>query len=235
MQNNDHQAQLARQLLAGEFHGVLSTQSVEHLGYPFGSVIPYALGQDGLPLLLLSHLSQHTRNLTADPRCSLTVLQTGDGNVQERARLCGVGEVQPLAEQDEGARYFDYYPQSREYFAHLNFRFYRFMPLRFHWNGGFATARWFGNDRLIRRNPLSIETQHQVTAHMNQEHLEALRRCLGKRHGRAATGPLQMVGIDAEGIDVRAADQLYRIPLLHPIATLEEARRVLVEMATREC
>ena len=45
---------------------VLSTHSLEHPGYPFGSVVPYVLDQEGLPLLLLSRLPQHTKNPDPD-------------------------------------------------------------------------------------------------------------------------------------------------------------------------
>ena len=52
---------------------MLSTTSVHRPGYPYGSVTPYALSADGAPLLLLSRLAAHTRNLTADPRAGLFV------------------------------------------------------------------------------------------------------------------------------------------------------------------
>lgn len=63
----------AQSLWAGRFQGVLSTHSQAHPGYPFGSVVPYCLDNVGFPLLLLSHLAQHTRNLMAEPRCALTL------------------------------------------------------------------------------------------------------------------------------------------------------------------
>lgn len=230
MQSGDQQAGLARQLLAGVFHGVLSTHSVEHPGYPFGSVVPYALGRDGSPLLLLSHLSQHTKNVDTDRRCSLTILQTGDGDVQELARLNAIGETLPLPAVEDGERYFAYYPHARPYLDDLGFRFYRFQPLRFHWNGGFATARWYANERLVRTNPLDAKTEARIVAHMNSDHVDALRAYLA-HSGIDDTGVVAMVGIDAEGMDLRVAGQLKRIPLLRPIADADEARRVLVEMA----
>ncbi len=74
---------------------MLSTHSLEQAGYPFGSVVPYVLDQDGLPLLLLSQLSQHTNSLDADGRCGLAVVEVGDGDLQERDRLSTVGDVTP--------------------------------------------------------------------------------------------------------------------------------------------
>jgi len=62
-----------RELLATERHAVLATLSASRAGWPFASVAPYALSAAGEPLLLLSDLAEHTRNLRADPRASLMV------------------------------------------------------------------------------------------------------------------------------------------------------------------
>ncbi|MBK5938318.1 pyridoxamine 5'-phosphate oxidase family protein [Halochromatium roseum] len=103
MTDPDQQAAAARQVLAGSFHGLLSTHSLELAGYPFGSVVPYVLDQEGRPLLLLSPLSQHTKNLEADSRCGLTVVEEGEGDVQQRGRLSAVGKVTPCgADADDG-------------------------------------------------------------------------------------------------------------------------------------
>ena len=232
MKGSDDQAHAARRVLAGTFHGLLSTHSLEHAGYPFGSVVPYVLDQDGLPLLLLSHLSQHTKNLDADGRCGLTVVEEGAGDVQERGRLSAVGDVTPSGPYADSERYFRYFPHTRMYFEQLRFSFYRFTPVRFHWNGGFATARWFGIDRIVRPNPLSCEEQARIVAQMNQNRADALLGYLTATDGINDTNDVSMLGIDAEGIDLRGTDGLRRIPLSRTIGSDAEARRVLVEMAT---
>jgi len=231
MKSGDEQAYAARQVLAGTFHGVLSTHSLEQAGYPFGSVVPYVLDQDGRPLLLLSHLSQHTKNLDVDGRCGLTVVEVGDGDVQERGRLSGVGDVTPSGPAADVERYSHYFPHARMYFEQLGFRFYRFTPLRFHWNGGFATARWFGIDRIVRANPLSSESQARIVAHMNRDHSDALRGYFVAADGITDTNGVTMLGIDAEGIDMKVKNRLRRIPLARAIGSPAEARDVLVEMA----
>lgn len=233
MQTGDEQAERAWQLLAGAFHAVLSTHSHEHEGYPFGSVVPYVLDPDGLPLMLLSHLSQHTRNLDADPRCGLTVSEPGNGDVQQLGRLSAIGDVLPVAPAADADRYFNYFPHTRPYYEQLGFRFYRFNPRRFHWNGGFATARWFSADRLVRANPLTREVQARIVAHMNQDHSDALSRYLS-RSDMPADSAVVMIGIDALGMDLRVDKTLHRVPLLRPIASADEAREVLVEMAVTQ-
>ena len=231
MSNGNEQAQHARQLLAGRLHGVLSTHSLEHAGYPFGTLVPYVLGQDGLPVLLLSHLSQHTKNIDADPRCGLIVVAEGDGDVQQLARLSAVGNLAGDTGHADAERYFRYFPASRDYFEQLGFRFYRFEPLRFHWNAGFATARWFGSDRISAPNPLSDEAQTRIIGHMNQDHDDALRGYCRDAGIQAGDAPVTMVGIDAEGIDLRCGDRLVRAALPFTIDNADDARRALVEMA----
>jgi putative heme iron utilization protein len=63
----------ARSLLLAAKAGILSTLSLDVPGFPFGSVVPYCLDRGGVPLILIADIAQHTRNLLADPRVSLTV------------------------------------------------------------------------------------------------------------------------------------------------------------------
>jgi putative heme iron utilization protein len=51
---------------------VLSTISLDVPGYPFGSLTPYCFDENGQPIVYISLIAQHTRNIMADPRLSLT-------------------------------------------------------------------------------------------------------------------------------------------------------------------
>lgn len=46
-------------------------------GFPFGSVVEFAVDDAGYPLLSTSTLSPHTADLQADGRCSITVTAPG--------------------------------------------------------------------------------------------------------------------------------------------------------------
>ena len=234
MQSGKEQARSAGALLAGAFQGVLSTHSTEREGYPFGSVVPYMRDQTGVPIMLLSHLSQHTKNLDANPRCGLTLLESGGGDVQQRARLSAIGDVSAIATTADTERYFDYFPQTRVYHDELGFRFYRFQPIRFHWNGGFATARWFDPSRILQTTPFSLEVTKQILGHMNRDHAEALRHYLRRIADDSPDRPVVMVGIDGEGMDLRADEQLNRVHFPRNVKTPEEARALLVEMAASD-
>mgnify|MGYP003348909748 FL=1 len=77
----------ARLWLRAHRHGLLSTHSRAVEGYPFGSVVPYVLDHDACPVLLISRLAEHTKNLEGDARVSLLINESGaDVQAQEIGR-----------------------------------------------------------------------------------------------------------------------------------------------------
>src|SRR6478609_4228052 len=101
-------------LLAAESVGLLSTTSVHRPGYPYGSLTPFAVSSRGNPLLLLSGLAAHTKNLLADPRACLFVgdrTATEDPLAGARASLLGrVVRVEADEAADARARYVARHP-----------------------------------------------------------------------------------------------------------------------------
>src|SRR5436190_56526 len=86
----------ARRYLRARHGGVLSTVSRKFPGYPFGSVVPFVLDQQAQPVILVSALAEHTRNLAADARCSLIVQEPGIEDMQAAARLTCVADAETL-------------------------------------------------------------------------------------------------------------------------------------------
>src|SRR5438093_838966 len=90
-----------RELLANERHAVLATVSASRDGWPFASVAPYALSAGGEPLLLLSDLAEHTRNVRADPRASLFVQDSAClADPQAGCRVTILGQVKSVADAE---------------------------------------------------------------------------------------------------------------------------------------
>ncbi len=85
----------ARNLLYVQDFGILGTISVKLEGFPFGSVVPYCLDGNGRPVVLISTIAQHTKNIGQDSRCSLTITAGGE-DVQAHARLCLIGNMKKL-------------------------------------------------------------------------------------------------------------------------------------------
>jgi hypothetical protein len=139
-----------RLLFEGRF-GVLSTISLKPEGYPFGSLVPFAQGARGAPTLLLSAVAQHTRNLRADPRASLLVLQPGADDPQQAPRASLRGRAVPLegAEAADGAaRFLQRHPRSGAYFA-LDFSLWRLDIAEVRYVGGFAQAAWVSGSEVL--------------------------------------------------------------------------------------
>src|ERR1700726_4312861 len=97
-------AERTRTLLSLATVGTLSSVSRKHSGFPFGSLMPYALDPAGRPIFLISTMAMHTQNLKADPRASLFVTQPApDGDVLGAARVTLVGSVLQLSEAEKPA------------------------------------------------------------------------------------------------------------------------------------
>ena len=129
-----------------------------------------------------------------------------------------MGEIRISAEAGS-ERYFRHFPHTRIYFEQLGFRFFRFHPLRYHFNGGFATARWFGSDRLQRTNPFD----------------EAAEQALVKELSPLVDHPdpdlvWHLAGADAEGIALRRADNLQYFPATAQIQRPQDVRDVLRQL-----
>ncbi len=145
-------AAAARALLRARSSGVLCTQSARRPGFPSASLVPYALSGAGEPLLLLSLIAQHSRNLEADPRACLFVYdaEAAASDPRTAPRLAVYGEVARIAaaaETDAVARYLSRHPSARGLLA-MDFRLHRLAVEEAQWVGGFAAAGWLGAAEL---------------------------------------------------------------------------------------
>ena len=197
----------ARDLWCGSFHGVLSTQSAAEPGYPFGSVVPLCLDNSGAPILLLSHLAQHSRNLAAEPRAALTLFDAADGDIQQGRRLTCMGRCLPTDAAEALARWCRHFPSGRVYAEQLNFRLYRFEPLRCHYNGGFAQARWLGTDRLLAGIAHTAATEAALAQALLGGHAD----WLAAQRPPECTDAVELAGIDPLGVTLRCGERLLRL------------------------
>ncbi len=143
----DH-AKAMRDLLRAERQALLSTMSSRHAGYPFGSVVPYALFE-GAPLLYLSGLAAHTQNLARNSRCSLLVSDTGSSAVQP-ARATLIGDCVPLGDQAAGREAFAARHPDSEALSLPGFVAFVLRVEEIRWVGGFGAAAWLAPHTLKR-------------------------------------------------------------------------------------
>src|SRR5437899_1325835 len=219
----------ARRLFLQQSFGVLSTISLDVPGYPFGSVTPYCADRQCRPVIYISRIAQHTRNILADPRVSLTILEKGESDdVQARGRLTCIGDARPLGpgEDDARERYFRYFPSSRQYAGTHDFEFFRLELVRLRFIGGFGQIYWIEPHEFVADNPFSPSQEARILQHMNDDHRAALQQYAG---GDSAV----MVGIDSDGFDVLKSNKKIRLFFETPVSNMDEARQALIAMAKR--
>jgi len=227
------QADEARRFTRGQTSGVLSTISKRLDGFPFGSVAPFILDHAGRPVILISDIAEHTKNIDADPRVSL-IVQPYSSDMQVTGRVTVIGRAEKLEEKDSlGPRYLRYFPQAAGYFAMHDFHFYRIEPIRIRWIGGFGHIFWVDPKPYLADTGTLAEAEQGILDHMNADHAGMLRDCCRHVHG-IETQSAEMIGIDPDGFDVRAEKQQLRFAFESSVTAAEEARTALVALA-KQC
>ena len=225
----------ARELLLKEYRGVLSTHSKAMSGYPFGSVVPYCLDDQGRPLILISRIAQHTHNLQLDPKCSLLVGERGAPDVQAAGRLTLLAQARPLSEPAAitaaAARYYCYFPDAQNYHSTHDFDFWVLEPVRGRYIGGFGAIHWI--DHLTLANPFAGGVEADMLAHMNSDHVGALAHYV-ELAGLPTHTPAELVGIDSEGFHLRIGQTLYWLAFAAPCSSPGAVRQALARLARAE-
>ena len=180
----------------------LSTVSRKVSGYPFGSLMPYAIDASGRPIFLISNMAMHTQNLQADARASLFVGQAGDGDPLGTARATLVGDVLPIPHDGVSeAReiYLSHYENSRSWVDFKDFSFYRLEPIDVYYVGGFGVMGWFSaEDYLAAKVDPLAEATPGILGHMNADHVPAM-ILLARVHARLDATAATMTAVDRLG------------------------------------
>jgi len=219
----------ARCALRSQHWAAMGTSSASEGGHPYVSAVEFALSQDARPLVLLSRLAEHTRNLLRDPRVSLLVAEPGR-DALARARLTLLGEARKAS--DDGSllsRYLRYFPASRRYLDLGDFSLFAIEPLKARYIAGFGEIRWIAGGDL--RPPLTDlqERETEVIAHMDPETVARLARRLAPTVTSAGSRAA-LVGVDCDGADLRVNDRMVRTDFPEPVLGAEAARRGLEAM-----
>ena len=187
--------------------GSLSTISRKQPGFPFGSLMPYALDSQGRPIFLISTLAMHTQNLQADPRASLFVTEpdaSGDALGSSRVTLIGNG-IRILEPELADARtvYLTRYPDSKYWVDFDDFSFYRMDILDVYYVGGFGVMGWVAaSDYSQAQSDPLAEHKIDIMQHMNADHKDAL-ILLAKRFSGIEPQEAEITSVDRLGFQMR--------------------------------
>lgn len=204
--------------------------------WPYGSLVLVALDHDASPLLLISELAEHTKNILRDPHVTLLF----DGTAGWREPLAGpratvLGRAAPAGSDRLLARFVARHPGAAAYAGFKDFQLYRVAPESAHLVAGFGQIEWVeaGALRYDCADASSLaEAEPGIVAHMNQDHGEALQLIAGRILGLAGDG-WTLAGLDPEGCDLRRGTELARLPFDTPVKDAEGARTELVGLVKR--
>ncbi|MGC2161643.1 MAG: DUF2470 domain-containing protein [Silvibacterium sp.] len=234
-------AERTRTLLALASVGTLSTISRKHPGFPFGSLMPYALDAAGRSIFLISNMAMHTQNLKDDPRCSLFLAQAAaDGDPLGAARATLIGQAEPVPESDLVSvreTYLARHENSRYWVDFSDFSFFRLQPVDIYYVGGFGVMGWVEAADYAQAAPDPLaKFAPGILAHMNADHAEAM-ILLAHIHAQLEASEAAMTSIDRLGFTLRLKTEQgmkgARINFPHEVTTPHETRNALVEMVHR--
>ncbi|MBC7474673.1 MAG: DUF2470 domain-containing protein [Candidatus Sericytochromatia bacterium] len=219
----------ARKLFRENSYGVLSTISLDVEGYPFGSVTPYCLSNSLEPLLLISNIAQHTKNILANSKVSLTVFNNANSDVQAGGRITYVGDAIKTDLEEDKTKYATYFPKSKEYFGFHDFSVFKIQFKRVRFIGGFGNIFWLDEKEFAIQNPL-LSVSERIITHMNDDHHDSIiKYCRVLKN--LSVEEAKIISIDSEGFDVLADNNFVRFNFDEPVNDAVKAREVFVKMS----
>lgn len=234
-------ARLSRDLLRRSRQGALATLMTGS-GAPYCSLVNVASAPDGAPLLLVSRLAIHTRNLLADNRVSLMLDERRPGDPLEGARIMISGAAEAAV---EGApevslatwrrRYLAAHPSAEAFAGFSDFLFAAIRIDSVHLVAGFGRIVNLRADEVltdVTGAEALLAAEPEIVAHMNADHRAAMNLYATRLLGGEA-GDWICTGCDPDGIDLQAARAVLRLAFPQRIETPGALRAFLKDTAEK--
>jgi putative heme iron utilization protein len=234
-------AEYARSLAATYSRGTLSTLNDD--GYPFGSVVLYVLDDRGQPVMLLSELAEHTKNIRRDGRASVlvssTVMPGDDPMALPRVTLIGsLIQVPDDHLPSVRARFLTEHPSAESYVGFGDFAWWSLDLDSVRFVGGYGRMSWVDVDSYMHVQPDPLAKHADgIMAHMNTDHADANLAYARALAGIADATAARMVAVDRLGFDLLASTpnglQPARLNFDDPVDTPEDVRKSVVALLAR--
>jgi putative heme iron utilization protein len=226
---------VARSLLRRSRQGALATLMADS-GDPYCSLVNVASHLDGSPILLISRLAVHTKNILADSRVSLMLDERKEGDPLQGSRIMLAGRVEQASGDDATIvrrRYLNAHPSSEVFVNFADFSFFRIRPTAAHLVAGFGRIVDFGPAQFltdIADAAALLEAEEGAIEHMNADHRDTMNLYATKLLG-AHDAEWRCTGCDPDGIDMQAGTITLRLDFPRRIVTPTALRQVLKELA----
>ncbi len=224
----------ARRLIRGAASATLATQAE---GQPFASLVTPAPAPDLSPLLWLSTLSEHTRHLAQEQRCSLLFAGTAEGpNPQTAPRVTVTGLAERVPEAAVAglkARWLARHPYAALYADFADFGLWRVRIMGALHVGGFARAERIRAAELAP-DPAAVEAileaEASIVEHVNADHADAVAAIAEGLLG-AGPGDWRLVSVDVDGCDISEGNRTVRLAFLTQVSDADGVRAALIRAA----
>jgi len=227
-------AGLARSLLRRSRQGALATL-MPGSGDPYCSLVNVASHPDGSPILLISRLALHTRNLLGDARISLMLDERAEGDPLEGSRIMLAGRAEQ-ADGDDVAilrrRYLNAHPSAEAFVNFKDFSFFRIRPAGAHLVAGFGRIVDLKSEQFltdISDAAALLEAEQSAVEHMNADHRDTMNLYATALLG-ADAADWRCSGCDPDGIDLIAGTTSLRLDFPERVTNGNELRKMLVKL-----
>lgn len=226
---------LARSLLRRSRQGALATLMASS-GDPYCSLVNVASHPDGSPILLISRLAVHTRNLLGDARVSLMLDERAEGDPLEGARIMLAGRAEQAAGPDleiVRRRYLNVHPSAEAFVDFADFSFFRIRPSGTHLVAGFGRIVDLKPEQFltdVSDAGALLEAEQGAVDHMNADHRDATNLYATRLLG-ADAADWRCTGCDPDGIDLQAGGNTLRLDFPARVSGPGELRKMLVRLA----
>ncbi|XP_039048908.1 uncharacterized protein LOC120189788 isoform X2 [Hibiscus syriacus] len=218
-----------RTVLDQSTRGMLSTFSEKHEGYPSGSMVDFACDASGSPILAVSSLAVHTKDLLANCKCSLLVARDPEDRTDLVITLHG--DAISVSEKDQAAVRTAYLAKHPNAFwvDFGDFQFMRIEPKVVRYVSGVATAL-LGSGEFKKEeyqnskvDPIA-QFSKPVTSHMNKDHAEDT-QVIVQFATSIPVDSAYMLDLDSLGFNVKASYQGNTFKLRVPFPRRAEDRK----------
>ncbi|KAG2646343.1 hypothetical protein PVAP13_2KG491800 [Panicum virgatum] len=227
-----------RTIMDRSVRGVLATHSQEHAGYPSGSMVDFACDQDGSPILAVSSLAVHSKNLSGNPKCSLLIAK--DPEDRTDTVITVYGDAVPVSDEQKDSVRSAYLRRHPDAFwvDFGDFSFLHIKPKAVRYVSGVATALLGSGEfspteyKEAKVDPIS-QFSTPITSHMNKDHADDT-KLIVQHSTTVKVDFAYMLDVDSLGFNVKAGYDgsvlKLRIPFPRQAQDRKDVKTLIVEM-----